>query len=152
MPDDSWIANTPAASGWPSASGLLHSRSGQLESYARSLVQKCDSLPLAIITIGDLMSTKENSSSEWRNVENSLNWQLSNNEKLRGMKNILLLSYDDLPYNLKYCFLYFGLFPEDSLIETERLIRLWVAKGFIEEREGHTLEEVAANYIKELAC
>ncbi|XXG48875.1 hypothetical protein AAC387_Pa02g3203 [Persea americana] len=124
----------------------------ELEPYAKSLAQKCEGLPLAIVTIGGLMLTKEKSSFEWRKVENSLSWQLSNNKRLGGMKNILLLSFDDLSYNLKYCFLYFGLFPEDYQVEEGKLIRLWVAAGFIEEREGQTLEEVAENYIKELTC
>ncbi|RWR73951.1 disease resistance protein RPM1-like protein [Cinnamomum micranthum f. kanehirae] len=122
----------------------------ELESCAKSLVQKCEGLPLTIVTIGGLMLTKEKSSLEWRKVENSLSWQLSNNRKMGGMKNILLLSFDDLPCNLKYCFIYFGIFPEDYTILERRLIRLWVAEGFIEEREGHTLEEVAEDYIKEL--
>eukprot|EP00268_Persea_americana_P060792 TRINITY_DN761_c0_g1_i5.p1 TRINITY_DN761_c0_g1~~TRINITY_DN761_c0_g1_i5.p1 ORF type:complete len:928 (-),score=152.29 TRINITY_DN761_c0_g1_i5:554-3337(-) len=124
----------------------------ELVSYAKSLVQKCEGLPLAIVTIGGLMLTKEKSSLEWKKVENSLSWQLSNNKKMGGMKNILLLSFDDLPSYLKYCFLYFGLFPEDYQISETRLINFWVAEGFIEEREGHTLEEVAADYIKELTC
>ncbi|RWR73948.1 disease resistance protein RPM1-like protein [Cinnamomum micranthum f. kanehirae] len=124
----------------------------ELQPYAKSLVQKCDGLPLAIVTIGGLMLTKEKSSLEWSKVENSLNWQVSNNKKMGGMKNILLLSFDDLPCNLKYCFLYFSLFPEDYEIPERRLIRLWVAEGFIEEREGYTLEEVAEDYIKELTC
>ncbi|RWR73943.1 disease resistance protein RPM1-like protein [Cinnamomum micranthum f. kanehirae] len=124
----------------------------ELEPYAKSLVQKCDGLPLAIVTIGGLMLTKEKSSLEWRKVENSLTWQLSTNKKMGGMKNILLLSFDDLSYNLRYCVLYFGLFPEDYEIQEGRLIRLWVAEGFIKEREGHTLEEVAEDYIKELQC
>ncbi|RWR73947.1 disease resistance protein RPM1-like protein [Cinnamomum micranthum f. kanehirae] len=124
----------------------------ELEPYAKRLVQKCDGLPLAIVTIGGLMLTKEKSSLEWREIENSLSWQLSNNKKMGGMKNLLLLNFDDLPYNLKYCFLYFGRFPEDYKIQDGTLIRLWVAEGFIEEREGHTLEEVAAGYIKELTC
>ncbi|RWR73999.1 disease resistance protein RPM1-like protein [Cinnamomum micranthum f. kanehirae] len=124
----------------------------ELEPYAKSLVQKCEGLPLAIVTIGGLMLTKEKSGLEWKKIENSLSWQLSNNKKMGGMKNILLLGFDDLPYNLKYCFLYCGLFPEDSQIQGTILIRLWVAEGFIEEREGHTLEEVAEDYIKELTC
>ncbi|XXG75037.1 hypothetical protein AAC387_Pa07g3627 [Persea americana] len=122
----------------------------ELKPYAERLVQKCEGLPLAIVTIGGLMSAKGASSLEWKNVENSLNWQLNNNNKLGSMKNILLLSFDDLPYNLKYCFLYCCLFPENYIITQKRLIRLWVAEGFIEERGGLTLEEVAAEYIKEL--
>lgn len=31
-----------------------------------------------------------------------------------------------------------------------RLMRLWVAEGFVEEREGKTMEEVAGEYLNEL--
>ncbi|RWR87898.1 disease resistance protein RPM1-like protein [Cinnamomum micranthum f. kanehirae] len=123
-----------------------------LKPYAERLVQKCEGLPLAIVTIGGLMAMKEKSSLEWSMVEASLSWQLGNNKDLGGLKNILLLSFNDLPYNLKYCFLYCSLFPEDCLITQKRLIRLWVAQGFIQERRGLTLEEVAADYIKDLVC
>ncbi|XXG76660.1 hypothetical protein AAC387_Pa08g0965 [Persea americana] len=121
-----------------------------LKSYAESLVKKCEGLPLAIVNIGGLMSMKENSSLEWRLVADNLSWQLGNNKDLGGLRNILLLSFNDLPYNLKYCFLYCSIFPEDCLITQERVIRLWVAQGFIQERRGQTLEEVAADYIKDL--
>ncbi|RWR73940.1 disease resistance protein RPM1-like protein [Cinnamomum micranthum f. kanehirae] len=143
--DDAWLL-------FCSRAFLSKSCPLKLQPYAKSIVQKCEGLPLAIVTIGGLMLTKEKSSLEWRKVENSLSWQLSNNKKMGGMKNILLLSFDDLSYNLKYCFIYFGLFPEDYQIKEVRLINLWVAEGFIEEREGQTLEEVAADYIKELTC
>ncbi|RWR87904.1 disease resistance protein RPM1-like protein [Cinnamomum micranthum f. kanehirae] len=121
-----------------------------LRPCAERLVKKCEGLPLAIVTIGGLMSMKEKSCLEWRMVEDSLSWQLGNNKDLGGLKNILLLSFNDLPYNLKYCFLYCSLFPEDCLITQKKLIRLWVAQGFIPERRGITLEEVAADYIKDL--
>ncbi|CAL5335728.1 unnamed protein product [Camellia sinensis] len=39
---------------------------------------------------------------------------------------------------------------EDCLIDHERLIRLWVAEGFIEMKEGMTIEEVAEGYLNEL--
>ncbi|KAL7239271.1 hypothetical protein ACSBR2_005216 [Camellia fascicularis] len=63
---------------------------------------------------------------------------------------ILALSFADLPHHLKSCFLYLGLFPEDFEIDAERLIRLWVAEGFIQEAEGETLEETAAEHLNEL--
>ncbi|KAF8017804.1 hypothetical protein BT93_H2874 [Corymbia citriodora subsp. variegata] len=43
-----------------------------------------------------------------------------------------------------------SLFPEDHVIECARLIRLWIAEGFVEEREGMTQEDVAQRYLKEL--
>ncbi|CAL2267103.1 unnamed protein product [Prunus armeniaca] len=66
------------------------------------------------------------------------------------MKSILLLSFNDLPYRLKQCFLYCCLFPEDHVIINHRLIRLWIAEGFVEHVKGVTPEEVAKSYIMEL--
>jgi len=44
------------------------------------------------------------------------------------------------------------MFPEDYHIERKRLIRLWIAEGFIEDRGPETtLSDVAACYLKELA-
>ena len=64
---------------------------------------------------------------------------------------ILALSYTDLPYDLKWCFLYLSAFPEDYQIESDRLIRLWIAEGFIAERgDGLTLEETAEIHLENL--
>ncbi|ONI02453.1 hypothetical protein PRUPE_6G199200 [Prunus persica] len=65
----------------------------------------------------------------------------------KPMKSILLLSFNDLPYRLKQCFLYCCLFPEDHVIVNHRLIRLWIAEGFVEHVKGVTPEEVAKSYI-----
>ncbi|ONH89673.1 hypothetical protein PRUPE_8G008600 [Prunus persica] len=59
-------------------------------------------------------------------------------------------SFNDLPYRLKHCFLYCSIFPEDYLIRAERLIRLWIAEGFVEHVKGVTLEEVSESYLMEL--
>lgn len=98
------------------------------------------------------MSLKEKTKLEWKKVEVSLNWELSNSPSLERMKNLLLHSFNDLPYYLKRCFLYCSLFPEDYIIRRKKLIRLWIAEGFVEERRGLTLEEVADTYLKELIC
>ncbi|XXG73193.1 hypothetical protein AAC387_Pa07g2153 [Persea americana] len=124
----------------------------ELNPYARSLVRKCEGLPLAIVSIGGLMSLKEKTALEWKKVEVSLNWELSNNPNLERMKNLLLHSFNDLPYYLRPCFLYCSIFPEDYVIRRKKLIRLWIAEGFVEERRGLTLEEVADAYLKELIC
>nr|XP_010918560.2 disease resistance protein RPM1-like [Elaeis guineensis] len=46
------------------------------------------------------------------------------------------LSFRDLPYRLRICFLYCSIFPEDYLIKRKRLIRLWAAEGFVKEEEA----------------
>ncbi|KAF3449646.1 hypothetical protein FNV43_RR10377 [Rhamnella rubrinervis] len=87
---------------------------------------------------------------EWCMVSHSLGAEINGNDKLKDLKKVLSLSFNDLPYYLKSCFLYLSIFPEDHLIEHMRLIRLWVAEGFIEAKEEKTLEEVAEDYIIEL--
>ncbi|KAI4357647.1 hypothetical protein L6164_001582 [Bauhinia variegata] len=66
------------------------------------------------------------------------------------MQRIFSLSFHDLPYNLKSCFLYLSIFPEDYLIERTRVVRLWIAEGFVKVKDGRTLEEVAESYFYEL--
>ncbi|KAI5324797.1 hypothetical protein L3X38_033870 [Prunus dulcis] len=120
--------------------------SPELLPLARELVEKYEGLPLAIVALSGLLSSKK-SLTEWSRVYNSLNWHLTNNSLLEPMKSILLLSFNDLPYRLKQCFLYCCLFPEDHVIVNHRLIRLWIAEGFVEHVKGVTPEEVAKSYI-----
>ncbi|KAL7235147.1 hypothetical protein ACSBR1_018609 [Camellia fascicularis] len=123
----------------------------ELESLAYDLVAKCEGLPLAIVALGGVMSAKH-MESDWRKAYNSLSWELSNNPGLEAVKTILLYSFNDLPCQLKHCFLYCFLFPEDYPIRRKRLIRLWMAEGFVEKRKGLTVEEVADSYLMDLVC
>ncbi|XP_050254164.1 disease resistance protein RPM1-like [Quercus robur] len=120
----------------------------ELKSFAQELVGKCEGLPLAIGALGSLMCSKD--MPQWKKICKSLNWSLGNNPKLQRLKSILLLSFNGLPNQLKHCFLYCSLFPEDHEIRRKRLIKLWMAEGFVEQVEGSTLEEVADSYLVEL--
>ncbi|XP_058201505.1 disease resistance protein RPM1-like [Rhododendron vialii] len=122
----------------------------ELEKVSHAIVRKCEGLPLAIVTIGALLSTKSKVVSEWQRFYNSLGSELERNPHLTNITKIVLLSYHDLPYYLKPCFLYFSIIPEDYQITRERLIRLWIAEGFIEGQKGKTLEEVAEEHLTEL--
>jgi disease resistance protein RPM1 len=42
------------------------------------------------------------------------------------------------------------MFPEDYLIHRKRLIRLWIAEGFIEQKGACSLEDTAESYLREL--
>ncbi|XP_058204023.1 disease resistance protein RPM1-like [Rhododendron vialii] len=121
-----------------------------LEDLSKNILKKCEGLPLAIVAISGLLSTKEKSVDEWERIYRCLGAELEGNDKLISMTKILSLSYFDLPYYLKLCFLYLSIFPEDCLIDHWRLIRLWVAEGFVEAKEGMTTEEAADGYLNEL--
>ncbi|XP_039130862.1 probable disease resistance protein RF45 [Dioscorea cayenensis subsp. rotundata] len=119
-----------------------------LETIGREMVAKCSGLPLAIVVLGGLALRKEQSEKEWRKLFKSVSWQLREGED--QISKILALSYHHLPYYMKPCFLYFAMFPEDSLIDAEDLMLKWIAEGFIEARDEETMEEVAEEYLEEL--
>ncbi|XP_031266731.1 disease resistance protein RPM1-like isoform X1 [Pistacia vera] len=123
----------------------------RLEKLSISIVEKCGRLPLAIVAVGGLLSTKDKSEYEWRKFLDSLSSKLGNDPYLKiSCTKILSSSYYDLPLHIKLCLLYFGLFPYNYSISCGRLMRLWIAEGFVEYDENQTLEEVAENYLIEL--
>eukprot|EP00268_Persea_americana_P045906 TRINITY_DN4704_c0_g2_i2.p1 TRINITY_DN4704_c0_g2~~TRINITY_DN4704_c0_g2_i2.p1 ORF type:complete len:845 (+),score=100.89 TRINITY_DN4704_c0_g2_i2:192-2726(+) len=120
----------------------------EVEETGRQILAKCHGLPLAIEVLGGLLSTRDMTLSEWSKVLNSVRWHLSGSSNHCG--EILALSYHDLPHYLKPCFLYLGLFPAGSEIHSNKLIRLWIAEGFIEQRGNEVLEDAAEDYLNEL--
>jgi disease resistance protein RPM1 len=122
----------------------------ELGTLSMDIVRKCEGLPLAIVAIGGLLSTKEKVPLEWQKLNDSLSSELKCNPHLTSITNILSLSYHDLPCYLKSCYLYFSIFPEDYSISYIRLLSLWIAGGFIEGKKGKPLEDVAEEYLMEL--
>ncbi|KAJ6327077.1 hypothetical protein OIU78_014039 [Salix suchowensis] len=122
-----------------------------LKNISETILGRCEGLPLAIVSISGVLATKDkNKLDEWEMVHRSLGAGFENNDTLMNTRKILSLSYNDLPYYLKCCLLYFSIFPEGNPIGRMKLIRLWIAEGFVEGKEGMTLEEVAEDYLNEL--
>ncbi|CAL5416955.1 unnamed protein product [Camellia sinensis] len=101
-----------------------------------------------------LLSTKNKVLSEWQKFYDTMGIELERNLELEGnpcltIVKLLLLSYQDLPHRLKSCLLYFDIIPEKYPMTRGRLIRLWIAERFVEEKQGTTLEEVAEAYLNE---
>ncbi|KAF7070082.1 hypothetical protein CFC21_075638, partial [Triticum aestivum] len=120
--------------------------------WAEKIVGKCEGLPLAIVAIGSLLSHKKLYENEWKSFYNQLDWQIVNNPELNSVMNVLDISINSLSGNLKNCFLYCGIFPEDFQIRRNYLIRLWIAEGFVQERgPSITMEEVGNEYLNEIA-
>nr|XP_048332020.1 disease resistance protein RPM1-like [Ziziphus jujuba var. spinosa] len=120
-----------------------------LAELSYKIVHKCEGLPLAIVAIASLLSTKEKTIYEWQKLHDSLSSELKRNPQVASRRKILSLSYFDLPYHLKSCFLYFGMYPEDYSIRCSRLIRQWIVEGFVNQKKDKTLE-VALEYLAEL--
>ncbi|XP_020182733.1 disease resistance protein RGA5 [Aegilops tauschii subsp. strangulata] len=117
---------------------------------SKAILKKCGGLPLAIISISGLLASRPRVKEEWEKVKRSIGSDLIKSQSLEGMKNILSLSYNDLPPNLKTVLLYLSNYPEDYVIDRERLVRQWIAEGFISEERGRSCQEVAESYFYEL--
>ncbi|KAL6654800.1 hypothetical protein ACP70R_008265 [Stipagrostis hirtigluma subsp. patula] len=122
-----------------------------LKEVSDQILKKCCGSPLAIISIASLLASKPVMLKEqWEKLLISIGSALEKNPDLEGLKQILSLSYYDLPYHLKTCLLYLSLYPEDFKIERDSLIQQWIAEGFIGAERGLTEEDVAEGYFNEL--
>ena len=122
----------------------------ELIEVSKKILKRCDGLPLAIAAVGSLLSKRQLVEREWDNFLQSLGSELGSNSNLPIVSRILQPSFMDLPDHLRSCFLYFSIFPEDQAVSRGRLIRSWMAEGFLQEIEAKSPEEVAESYLNEL--
>ncbi|KAJ1277092.1 hypothetical protein BS78_05G267700 [Paspalum vaginatum] len=101
-------------------------------------------LPLAIVLVSGLMQTKEYPN-EWQAVFKHLK-----SKKSKRLDIILAMCFDDLPHDLKSCFLYFAALPMNTPIEARKLVCMWMAEGFLRPKDGKTMEKVGRIYLQEL--
>uniref|UniRef100_A0A166CNP5 Uncharacterized protein n=1 Tax=Daucus carota subsp. sativus TaxID=79200 RepID=A0A166CNP5_DAUCS len=129
----------------------------RMEELGREMVEHCAGLPLAIVVLGGILVTKP-SLIEWEKVYRDSKSSLKAGKGLgeayqREILSFLVWSYNDLPPQLKPCFLYLSKFGEDKWIKLETLYQLWIAEGMIlssDKREGETMIQVAESYMGEL--
>ncbi|KAK4437236.1 putative late blight resistance proteinR1C-3 [Sesamum alatum] len=121
----------------------------ELEDIGKVIADGCGGLPLAIVVIGGLLAKSDMTREFWQFVaENVSSYANSGNDE--HCLKILSLSYINLPIHLKPCFLYVGVLSKDHDIQVSKLIRLWVAEGFVNPVREKSLEEVAEEYLKDL--
>ncbi|KAK4852337.1 hypothetical protein QYF36_023074 [Acer negundo] len=124
----------------------------ELEELSNKILGKCGGLPLAIVAVGGLLSKKNQIVTEWEKLFNNLGEELGSDPRLRSCNRVLSEGFNDLPHHLKPCLLYFGLFPESYSIGCGRLIRLWIAEGFVQFQSDNSNgpEEIGQGYLTEL--
>ncbi|KAM3300753.1 hypothetical protein ACQJBY_041659 [Aegilops geniculata] len=130
--------------------GSGHGCPPQLDELMAEILRKCHGLPLAVITIASLLANEGRSRKGWESIRDSLGAQSATNPTLEEMNCILNLSYMHLPAHLRACFLYFGMYPEDSWILRDDLIRQWIAEGFISNLHVQDPEDIGMSYFNEL--
>lgn len=119
----------------------------KLENLGREIVKKCKGVPLAIKVMGS--SLRFASEERWESVLRNELWQSVDGEG-DEIFPALKLSYHYLHSPLKRCFGYLSLFPIDYEFKKEKLVRLWIAEGLVEAKEGRLLEDIGNDYYEEL--
>lgn len=123
----------------------------RFKGVSTGILQRCGGLPLAIVSVSSLLANPATSvDRQWEYVSNSLSDKFGIMPALDGMRNILHLSYKNLPYHLKTCFLYLGIYPEDYIIRKSDVVRQWITEGFVHKAQVQDAEDVAGSYFNEL--
>ncbi|XP_031280357.1 disease resistance protein RPM1-like [Pistacia vera] len=122
----------------------------ELEKLSCDILRKCGGLPLAIVAVGGLLSNKNKVAFEWKQVLDDLGSQFRSDSHLKDCNKVLLEGYHGLPHHLRSCLLYFGFLPESYSINCARLIRLWIAEGFVPHSKRLTSEQVAEEFLIDL--
>ncbi|XP_027158505.1 putative late blight resistance protein homolog R1A-3 [Coffea eugenioides] len=125
----------------------------ELHMLGKEIATNCKGLPLTIVIIAGILSTIEDDA--WSEVADSLTSTIV--YATDQCKSTLELSYRHLPNYLKRCLLYFGAFREDQEIETAKLMRLWIAEGFVSaevetvpDTEPKRMADLAEEYMMDL--
>ncbi|KAL3500533.1 hypothetical protein ACH5RR_039626 [Cinchona calisaya] len=121
----------------------------ELLEVGKEIAKNCKGLPLAVVAIAGILERTEKKQDKWKKVAESLNSRIIDDPQSR-CKDILQLSYKELPDNLKPCLLYFGAFLEDKDVPICKLIRLWIAEGFIQKSTLKSFEDLAEDYLIDL--
>ncbi|CAN4124546.1 unnamed protein product [Withania somnifera] len=116
-----------------------------LEDVGKRIAQKCGGLPLSVVLVSGILKTMEKEKRCWERVAINLGPHIQ-----AKSEDIISLSYQDLPFHLKPCFLYFGMFLEDEEIQVSKLTWLWTAQGLLETHTEMLSEDIAEYYLTNL--
>ncbi|KAL5711427.1 hypothetical protein ACHQM5_021885 [Ranunculus cassubicifolius] len=119
----------------------------KFEEIGKKIAAKCKGVPLAIKALANLMCEKRTKMA-WRSVLTSDIWEVAQMEK--GFLPSLFLSYNVLPSNVKHCFMYCAIFPKNVIMEKDKLIKLWMAQGFLGSGGSRTLEVIGEDVFNNL--
>ncbi|CAA3018557.1 late blight resistance homolog R1B-17 [Olea europaea subsp. europaea] len=136
---------------------LLQRKALGLEECPRELIKlgkqiaaECHGLPLALVVIGGILLEKGTERYIWEDVSKNVKKYMDEMDPGKRISNFISWSFNHLPYHLKACFMYFGMLPEDHRVSAKKLIRLWIAEGFLQQKGEIKLENIAEDYLEDL--
>lgn len=121
-----------------------------LVEIGKDIVKKCKGVPLAIRTLGGVLYMKTDKK-EWCWVRDDKLWNLEQNEN--GILSALELSFIHLPSYLKPYFSFCSLFDKDKEYETDEMIGIWMALGYLQSGKSKSqleAEDIGLDYFKKL--
>ncbi|XP_042428600.1 putative disease resistance protein RGA4 isoform X1 [Zingiber officinale] len=118
----------------------------ELQDIGRKIASKLEGSPLAAKTLGSVLQS-DLSQQHWTTVMKSDIWKVKQDEC--GIMPALELSYQYLNENLKQCFAFCSLFPKDYEFNKTELVQMWMAEGFIEDKNTKRMEDVGSDYFLE---
>jgi disease resistance protein RPM1 len=128
--------------------GESKSSGHQSDEVSDKILRKCGGIPLAIITMASLLAGKPRE--EWSEVYQSMGFANKGNHQVEITEKIISFSYYDLPPHLRTCLLYLSVLPEDYFIEKSTLVWMWLAEGFVREKQGMSSSfEIGEGYFNE---
>ncbi|CAO2172572.1 unnamed protein product [Urochloa humidicola] len=135
-PEEHWLLLKKYALGSKDSCEYEH-----LQRIGRRIALNLKGSPLAARVIGGMLS----------NTRNARDWNKMLEKDIHGdIVSELLPSYYHLPQHLQYCFAYCSIFPKNWKFERKKLIRMWIAQGFIIETEDKSMEDLGIQYFKQL--
>ncbi|KAM3321262.1 hypothetical protein P3S67_008464 [Capsicum chacoense] len=138
-PDESWNL-------FKSVAFANEALPSEFETIGKQIAEKCHGLPLTIAVVAGLLKSKR-AIEDWESVAKDVKSFVTNDPD-ECCSCVLGLSYDHLTSDLKTCLVHFGIFPEDSDIPVKRLVRSWMAEGFL--KLENDLEGEAEKCLQEL--
>ncbi|KAG2593907.1 hypothetical protein PVAP13_5NG264405 [Panicum virgatum] len=109
-----------------------------LQKIGKKIALNLKGSPLAARHIGGMLSNTR-SEREWNNI--------SGTDIHDDIFSTLLSSYYHLPQHLQYCFSYCSIFPKNWKFDHKKLVRMWIAQGFVQTESG-SLEDLGMKYFK----
>uniref|UniRef100_A0ACD5WG73 Uncharacterized protein n=1 Tax=Avena sativa TaxID=4498 RepID=A0ACD5WG73_AVESA len=134
--------------------------------YSESVHRITGGYPMAIVLLAGLLRFKEKHA-QWEAVLQQLEsvypppqdkhstYHSTRHEtnhmcNIRAIEIIFWASFEDLPNDVKSCFLYFAAYPNDTCQYADEIVRMWIGEGFIKPRNRKTMAEVGHDYLREL--
>lgn len=118
----------------------------RLRSIGNEIARKLRGIPLAVKVIGGMLNDKLEDEYWARVLKDGA---LGSDKGTDGIMAALRLSYEHLSTELKPCFRYCSIFPQDHEFGSDQLVHAWISVGLVPEGEKRQ-EELANEFFETL--